>query len=213
MTNYGDVYADYSDNKEFAEKIDKIKNVLHKHIGYLKDEDKIPFRKKVELVDYVLDLIYQKNCENINIKSELDNLGKSYSKNFWKKIIAIVLIFFLLDFLNINDLYNKFISLFIIGYFIFSNIDFSSVRRYAEKSIEVNLDYCNLLRKDLIMNGITENVSNAYMTKKKNFEDVHLTGQLRELAVLEYEYHSYLRQMIILSTNFVFKTDDDFYEF
>ena len=211
MTNYGDVYAEHTANEELATKVNALKAVLVRHIGYLKSEDKISFRKQVEVTNYILYLMNQKNSENLNLKAQLKFSNDSVNKDLWKKILAVAVISILLWFFDVTEATKNIFILLVIGYFAFNVIQNSFVSQHITQQTKTNLDAYELLTKDLIANGLTQRDSYDYDVKKAHIEALDV-GKFKEMAVLEFEYDAYKREMKILSANYDFNRDDDFYE-
>jgi len=212
MTNYGDVYAEHTANEELATKVNALKAVLVRHIGYLKSEDKILFRKQVEVTNYILYLMNQKNSENLNLKAQLKFSNDSVNKDLWKKILAVAVISILLWFFDVTESTKNIFIFSIVGYFVFNVVQNSFVSQHTSQQIKANLDACELLTKDLIANGLTQRDSYDYDIKKSQIEILDVADKFKELTVLEFEYETYKREMKILSANYDFKRDDDFYE-
>ena len=63
----------------------------------------------------------------------------------------------------------------------------------------------------VIWNGLTLRDSYDYDIKKSQIESLD-TGKFKEMALLEFEYECFKRELKVLASNFSFQRDDDFDE-
>jgi hypothetical protein len=210
MTIYGDVYAEHSANNALADKVNKLQRVLVKHIGNLDDKDKLKFRLQIDFVNQTLYLMNIKKAEIKTIKEQHQYIHKSNTKNYYKSAIIAFIIYLFLYFTNASIVVQATFFIALLGFTGIYQLGNLIFNHYAMITNKINSDAYELLSRDLIANGLTMRDSYNYEVKKAQIEAL-VVGQFKEMGVLEFEYESCEREMKVLSSNYNFKREDDFY--
>jgi len=210
MTDYSDVIAEHSSNNALADKVNELKRKLVRHIGKLEDKDKIKFRRQIEYVTQTLYLMCTKNTEIKNIKVEQKSIHTSNYKNYYKSAAIAFAFYLYLYFTDASSVVQASFFLLVIGLTGFYEIRNLISNHHALITNKLNTDAYELLGRDLITNGLTMRDSYNYDVKKAQIEALDV-GQFLEMAVLEFEYECFERELKVLSNNFNFERDDDFY--
>jgi len=193
-----------------ADKVNKLQRILVKHIGNLDDVDKIKFRLQINFVNQTLHLMNVKNAEIKNIKEQQQYIHKSNTKNYYKSAIVALILYLFLYFTDASTVIQTTFFIALLGFTGLYELRNLIFNHYAMITNKLNSDAYELLGRDLIANGLTMRDSYDYDVKKAQIEALDV-GQFKEMAVLEFEYESCEREMKVLSSNYNFKREDDFY--
>ena len=210
MTIYGDVYAEHSANNALADKVNKLQRVLVKHIGNLDDKDKLKFRLQIDFVNETLYLMNIKNAEIKTIKEQQQYIHKSNTKNYYKSAAVAFILYLYLYFTDASSSVQASYVLFVIGTAGFYEVRNLIFNHYALITNKLNADAYELLSRDLIANGLTMRDAYDYDVKKAHMEDLE-PGKFLEMALLEFEYQNIELGIKLLSSNYNFVREDDFY--
>jgi hypothetical protein len=210
MTDYRNVIAEHDLNNALADKVNKLKNKLVKHIGKLEDKDKIRFNLQKEYVAQTLFLMCTKKAEIKNIKEQQQSSRKSNYKSYQKSAAVAFILYLYLYFTDASSSVQASYVLFVIGAFGFYEVRNLIFNHYALITNKLNADAYELLGRDLIANGLTMRDAYDYDVKKAHMEDLE-PGKFLEMAVLEFEFECFERELKVLSANYNFEREDDFY--
>ena len=210
MTDYSDVIAEHSLNNDLADKVNKLKSKLVRHIGKLEDKDKIRFNLQKEYVAQTLFLMCTKKAEIKNIKEQQQSSRKSNYKSYQKSAAVAFILYLYLYFTDASSSVQASYVLFVIGPAGFYEVRNLIFNHYALITNKLNADAYELLSRDLIANGLTMRDAYDYDVKEAHMEDLE-PGKFLEMALLEFEYQHFEREIKLLSSNYNFVRDDDFY--